>query len=133
MDKEFIIKKVLLISLLLIVGCAKPINENSLVDRNGVKYQQDSQKPYSGKVWALLLILIPLFTLLLYSPVIKQMLFESQNYYSTTNPYANRLEIFTLFFPKLINKVFEGNLLIFAPFIILGIFFGKTGGEFFGL
>ena len=54
------------------------------------------------------------------------MLFASQDYYSTTIPYANRLEIFTLFFPKLINKVFEGNLLIFAPFIILGIFFGKV-------
>ena len=83
-------------------------------------------QPYSGKVWASLLILISLFTLLLYSPVIKQMLFASQDYYSTTIPYANRLEIFTLFFPKLINKVFEGNLLIFAPFIILGIFFGKV-------
>ena len=39
--------------LLLIVGCSKPINENSLIDRNGVKYQQDSQKPYSGKVFRL--------------------------------------------------------------------------------
>ena len=53
MEKEFIIKRVLLISLLLIVGCAKPINENSLVDRNGVKYQQDSQKPYSGEIFDL--------------------------------------------------------------------------------
>ena len=53
MKKEFIIKRVLLISLLLIVGCAKPINENSLVDRNGVKYQQDSQNPYSGEVFDL--------------------------------------------------------------------------------
>ena len=46
-------KKILLIILLLIVGCSKPINENSLIDRNGVKYQQDSQKPYSGKVFRL--------------------------------------------------------------------------------
>ena len=53
MEKEFIIKRVLLISLLLIVGCAKPINENSLVDRNGVKYQQDSQNPYLGEVFDL--------------------------------------------------------------------------------
>ena len=53
------------------------------------------------------------------------MYFESQNYFSTTNPYKNRLEIFKLFFPKLINKVFEGNLLIFSPFIILGIIFGN--------
>ena len=48
-------KRLLLIvlPLLLIVGCSKPINENSLIDRNGVKYQQDSQKPYSGKVFRL--------------------------------------------------------------------------------
>ena len=49
-------KKTLLIilPLLLILGCSKePINENSLLDRNGVKYQQDSQKPYSGKVFRL--------------------------------------------------------------------------------
>ena len=53
LEKEFITKRVLLISLLLIVGCAKPINENSLVDRNGVKYQQDSQNPYLGEVFDL--------------------------------------------------------------------------------
>ena len=40
-------------ALMLIVGCSKPINEDSLIDRNGVKYQQDSQKPYSGKVFRL--------------------------------------------------------------------------------
>ena len=39
--------------LLLIVGCSKPINESSLIDRNGVKYQKDSQKPYSGEVFRL--------------------------------------------------------------------------------
>ena len=53
LEKEFIIKRVLLISLLLIIGCAKPINENLLVDRNGMKYQQDSQNPYSGEVFEL--------------------------------------------------------------------------------
>ena len=50
-------KKLLLIvlPLLLIVGCSspEPINENSLIDRNGVKYQKDSQKPYSGEVFRL--------------------------------------------------------------------------------
>ena len=48
-------KQTLLIitALMLIVGCSKPINEDSLIDRNGVKYQQDSQKPYSGKVFRL--------------------------------------------------------------------------------
>ena len=38
-------------SLILLIGCSKPINNNSLVDRDGLKYQQDSQKPYSGKVF----------------------------------------------------------------------------------
>ena len=48
-------KQTLLIitALMLVVGCSKPINEDSLIDRNGVKYQQDSQKPYSGKVFRL--------------------------------------------------------------------------------
>ena len=46
--------KILFITLLLlIIGCSKPINEESLISREGVKYQQDSQKPYSGKVFSL--------------------------------------------------------------------------------
>ena len=40
-------------SLVLIVGCSKPLDDESLIDRGGVKYQQDSQKPYSGKVFSL--------------------------------------------------------------------------------
>ena len=48
-------KRLLLIvlPLLFIVGCSKPINEESLIERGGVKYQQDSQKPYSGKTFKL--------------------------------------------------------------------------------
>ena len=48
-------KRLLLIvlPLLLIVGCSKPLDDESLIDRGGVKYQQDSQKPYSGKVFSL--------------------------------------------------------------------------------
>jgi len=48
-------KKLLLIilPLLLIVGCSKPLDDESLIDRGGVKNQQDSQKPYSGKVFRL--------------------------------------------------------------------------------
>ena len=38
---------------MLIVGCSKPIDEESLKDRGGIKYRQDSQKPYSGKVFKL--------------------------------------------------------------------------------
>ena len=46
-------KKILLIALLLVVGCSKSLDEESLIERGGVKYQQDSQKPYSGKVFRL--------------------------------------------------------------------------------
>ena len=31
-------------------GCSTPLDDESLINRGGVKYQQDSQKPYSGKV-----------------------------------------------------------------------------------
>ena len=50
-------KRLLLIvlPLLLIVGCSKePINfETTLVERNGVFYTKDTNKPYSGQVFSL--------------------------------------------------------------------------------
>ena len=48
-------KKTLLITLLLIVGCSKePINyETTLVDGDGVYYTEDTVKPYSGEVFSL--------------------------------------------------------------------------------
>jgi len=50
--KEIIMKKTLLIilPLLLIVGCSKePINiETTLVERDGIYYTRDTNKPYSG-------------------------------------------------------------------------------------
>ncbi|MDP7608109.1 MAG: toxin-antitoxin system YwqK family antitoxin [Candidatus Marinimicrobia bacterium] len=48
-------KKTLLITLLLIVGCSKePINyETSLVERDGVFYTNDTNKSYSGQVFSL--------------------------------------------------------------------------------
>ena len=48
-------KKALLITLLLIVGCSKePINyETTLVDGDGVYYTEDTGKPYSGEVFSL--------------------------------------------------------------------------------
>jgi len=49
-------KKILLITLLLIVGCSKPepINyETILVNRKGVFYTNDTNKPYSGLVFSL--------------------------------------------------------------------------------
>ena len=48
-------RKILLITLLLIVGCSKePINyETTLVERDGVFYTKDTNKPYSGDVFSL--------------------------------------------------------------------------------
>ena len=46
-------KKLLLIvlSLLLIIGCSKPIDDDSLVERNGIHYQVNSETPYSGEIF----------------------------------------------------------------------------------
>ena len=44
-------KKILLIMLLLIVGCAKPINDETLIDKDGLKYHPDTNELYSGKVF----------------------------------------------------------------------------------
>ena len=48
-------KKTLLIVLLLIVGCTKePINvETTLVERDGIYYTKDTNKPYTGPVFTL--------------------------------------------------------------------------------
>ena len=39
--------------LLFIISCSKPINEESLVERNGIYYQVNSETPYSGKSFTL--------------------------------------------------------------------------------
>lgn len=39
--------------LILIVGCTHIVTGDLLIDREGVKYQEDSKKPYSGKVYEL--------------------------------------------------------------------------------
>ena len=44
-------KKILLIMLLLIVGCAKPINDETLIHKGGLKYHPDTKELYSGKVF----------------------------------------------------------------------------------
>ena len=46
-------KKTLLIilPLLLIVGCSKPINDETLIDKGGLKYHSDTKELYSGKVF----------------------------------------------------------------------------------
>ena len=46
-------KRLLLIilPLLLIVGCSKPINEETLIDKEGLKYHPDTKELYSGKVF----------------------------------------------------------------------------------
>ena len=48
-------KRIILIALLLIVGCSKePINfETTLIERDGVFYTKDTNKPYSGAVFSL--------------------------------------------------------------------------------
>tara|TARA_Y100000591_G_C21667450_1_gene611112 strand:+ start:15 stop:275 length:261 start_codon:yes stop_codon:yes gene_type:complete len=54
LDEEIIIKKLLLIvlPLLLIVGCSKPVDEYRLVERDGVMYHiYDPDKPYTGEVF----------------------------------------------------------------------------------
>ena len=46
-------KRLLLIvlPLLLIVGCSKPISEETLIDEDGLKYHPDTKELYSGKVF----------------------------------------------------------------------------------
>ena len=47
-------KKILLIVLVLIVGCAKePINLEALNERDDVYYTKDTNKPYTGAVFTL--------------------------------------------------------------------------------
>lgn len=41
------------ISLMILLGCSKPIDENSMVIRGEKKYQQDSPKPYTGMTFTL--------------------------------------------------------------------------------
>ncbi len=53
LGKEFIMKRLLLIALplLLIVGCSKPINDETLIEKDGLKYHPDTKELYSGKVF----------------------------------------------------------------------------------
>ena len=44
------IKRITPLLLLLIVGCSKLINEPSLIEKDGVMYLPQSDKPYSGDV-----------------------------------------------------------------------------------
>ena len=83
----------------------------SLIFFNGVK-------PWIGRF-----LLIVIFVFLLYLPNIKQMYFEYQYHSFTVTPYENRFEIFKLFFPRLIHSIFPGYLVIFSPFVVLGIKF----------
>ncbi len=44
-------KRLLFIALLVVFGCAKPINDETLIDKDGVKYHPDTNELYSGKVF----------------------------------------------------------------------------------
>ena len=52
LPKEFIMKRLLLIvlPLLLIIGCSKPIEDSTLIKKDGLMYHPDSKELYSGKV-----------------------------------------------------------------------------------
>ena len=45
------LKRLLIIALLVVFGCAKPINDETLIDKDGVKYHPDTNELYSGKVF----------------------------------------------------------------------------------
>ena len=46
-------KQTLLIitALMLVVGCSKPINDEALIDKDGLKYHPDTKELYSGDVF----------------------------------------------------------------------------------
>jgi len=44
-------KNYIIISLLLIVGCSKEIDIDKLQDRGGLKYEINSEEPFSGSVY----------------------------------------------------------------------------------
>ena len=46
-------KHLLPIGFIIIFSCSKPINEKSLVERNGVMYLLNSDKPFSGKFFSI--------------------------------------------------------------------------------
>ena len=39
----------LIISVVFMVGCSKPIDEKNLVNRDGIKYKKNKEKPFNGK------------------------------------------------------------------------------------
>ena len=44
-------KRLLFIALLVGFGCAKPINDETLIDKDGLKHHPDTKELYSGKVF----------------------------------------------------------------------------------
>ena len=44
-------KLLFIISLLLIVGCSKRVEQSELINKDGLMYLQDSDSPYSGEVF----------------------------------------------------------------------------------
>jgi antitoxin component YwqK of YwqJK toxin-antitoxin module len=43
----------ILLPLILIIGCTKSVDESTLIEKDGLLYQSDSDKPYSGEVFDL--------------------------------------------------------------------------------
>ena len=45
------LKRLLFIALLVVFGCSKLINDETLIDKDGLKYHPDTNELYSGKVF----------------------------------------------------------------------------------
>ena len=43
-------KKLLLLLLLILIGCSQPVQDSSLIDKDGLMYLSQSTKPYTGEV-----------------------------------------------------------------------------------
>ena len=46
-------KRLLFIALLVGFGCAKPINDETLIEKGGLKYHPETKELYSGEVFSL--------------------------------------------------------------------------------
>jgi hypothetical protein len=44
------IKCIISLLLSLVVGCSKPINDDTLIDKDGIKYHPETKELYSGEI-----------------------------------------------------------------------------------
>ena len=43
----------LFLSIIVFVGCTKSVDESTLIEKDGIMYRSDSDKPFSGEVFGL--------------------------------------------------------------------------------